>query len=141
MKIDRIRELLDASGRFNYLNYFLNILFIIYIKSLNEKSLQWEGVFKKHQTSWKVFYVKTKHLEEWIINAQTIVSEVNEDLNYLIQKHKVSSWNFISWNIIVESKKKQLEINFFYRFGDVSRFLFFFFYSSLKTIKDHSFYL
>jgi hypothetical protein len=113
MKIDRIRELLDASGHFNYFNYFLNILFIIYFKSLNEKSLQWEGVFKKHQTSWKVFYVKTKHLEEWIINAQTIVSEVNEDLNYLIQKHKVSSWNIISWNIIVESKKKQLEINFF----------------------------
>ncbi len=56
------------------------------------KGADWEDAFKQHHASWKTFYAKTKQLEEWILGAQKIVLETNEDLNYLIQKHKV--WSF-----------------------------------------------
>ncbi len=58
-------------------------------KSLNIKRHKWEEQFNVHQLSWKIFLQKTKLLEEWISNAQLIVSEKNDDYTYLIHKHKV----------------------------------------------------
>ena len=55
------------------------------------KRLKWEEQFNAHHMSWKYFHQKTKLLEEWISNAQSIVTERNEDYGFLIHKHKVST--------------------------------------------------
>ncbi len=53
------------------------------------KEKEWESVLLKHQISWKTFYFKTKELEDWISGAQSTVLEINDDLGYLMNKHKV----------------------------------------------------
>ena len=58
-------------------------------QSLNERRSNWEKAIEAQQNIWKMFHGKTKLLEEWILNAQQIVTEKNDDLNYLIQKHEV----------------------------------------------------
>ena len=55
-------------------------------QSLNERRSNWEKAIEAQQNIWKMFHGKTKLLEEWILNAQQIVTEKNADLNYLIQK-------------------------------------------------------
>lgn len=56
---------------------------------MNSRRLRWEEQFEEQQALWKHFHHKTKLLEEWIINAQKIVSEKNDDYNFLLHKHKV----------------------------------------------------
>jgi hypothetical protein len=60
-----------------------------YFKNLSEKQRKWEEAFHSQQNLWKSFHTKTKLLEEWIVNAQKIVSEKSDDYNFLIRKHKV----------------------------------------------------
>ena len=45
-------------------------------------------MFQTQQNIWKGFHLKTKELEEWIMKAQMIVCEKNDDYNFLIHKHK-----------------------------------------------------
>ncbi len=56
---------------------------------MNKRRIKWEEQFNAQQLLWKVFHQKTKLLEEWIMNAQKIVSEKNDDYNFLLHKHKV----------------------------------------------------
>lgn len=51
--------------------------------------MKWEELFQAQQSLWRSFHQKTKILEEWIMNAQRIVSEKNDDYNFLLHKHKV----------------------------------------------------
>ena len=51
--------------------------------------MKWEKAIEAQQNIWKMFHGKTKLLEEWILEAQQIVSEKNDDFNFLIQKHEV----------------------------------------------------
>ena len=54
------------------------------------RRIKWEELFHMQQMLWKMFHQKTKLLEEWIMNAQRIVSEKSDDYNYLLHKHKVN---------------------------------------------------
>lgn len=56
---------------------------------MNEKRIKWEESVKVQQNLWKTFNSKTKLLEDWISSAQNIVSEKNDDITFLIHKHKV----------------------------------------------------
>lgn len=62
--------------------------------------MKWEELFQAQQSLWRSFHQKTKMLEEWIMNAQRIVSEKNDDYNFLLHKHKV---NFYNINFVKEA--------------------------------------
>jgi len=57
---------------------------------LNSRRIKWEEMFQAQQSLWRNFHQKTKRMEEWIVSAQKIVSEKNDDYNFLLHKHKVS---------------------------------------------------
>ncbi len=52
------------------------------LQGLNARRMRWEEQFQTQQTLWKNFHQKTKRMEEWIVNAQKIVSEKNDDYNF-----------------------------------------------------------
>ncbi|CAF3725966.1 unnamed protein product [Adineta steineri] len=57
-------------------------------EQIRQQTSYWEKQFTQHSQLWKDFHQRLKHLEEWIDQAQDIVTEKHEDYTYLIQKHK-----------------------------------------------------
>ncbi len=57
---------------------------------MNEKFKKSQEFFQNQQNLWQNFRFKTIKLEEWILEAQKIVTEKSENYDLLVENHKVN---------------------------------------------------
>ena len=57
---------------------------------MSDKFKRSQEFFLNQQNLWQAFRYKTIKLEEWILEAQKIVTEKNDNYDLLIENHRVS---------------------------------------------------